>query len=112
VTENEGYLEKKHSIKSSINLRGRPMPVADLRRTNGRSGDPQGVTSITAVCNMDGEVTGMVLGADWDIYRRTMAPIDLPPTLAASLEHGFAYGVARLGSRLLVWLEPSLVERR
>jgi hypothetical protein len=112
VTEKAGHLEAQHSIKSSINLHGRPMPVADLRRTNGRSEDPQGVTSVTAVCNPDWEVTGMVLGADWDIYRRTRVPIDLPPVLAASLEHGFAYGVARLGSRLLVWLEPSLVERR
>ena len=111
VTEKAGHLEAKHSIKSSVNLRGRPIPVADLRRTNGSSGDPQGVTSVTAICNPDGEVMGMVLGVDWDMYRRTKVPTDLPPALTALLEHGFAYGVARLGSRLLVWLEPSLAER-
>ncbi len=110
ATEKAGHPKAAHSIKSSINFRGKLMPIVDLRWTNGSSGDPQKATSIAAVCNSDGEATGMVLGADWDIYRRTSVPIDLPPVLTAILDHGFAYGVARLGPHLLVWLKPSLAE--
>ncbi len=110
VTEGAIHPKAEHSIKSSINLCGRLLPVADLRWTNGSSGDSQKATSITAVCDSEGEITSLVLGADWDIHRRAGMPIDLPPEVVTLLDHDIAYGVARLGTRLLVWLKPFLAE--
>lgn len=91
-------------LHGTIDLDGCPTAVVDLRRP---SDDPDIVSENqlrVAVCDLVGNVTGVILGADISRFRATRHHPDLPGSVESALTAGLIGGVAQVGERLLVAL--------
>lgn len=103
-----GYGAERHSIggrlQGAIDLDGQLTAVIDLRRP---SDDPDIVAENhlrIAVCDLSGNITGVILGAGISRFRATGNHPDLPSALESALATGLAGGVTQVGERLLVAL--------
>jgi purine-binding chemotaxis protein CheW len=92
-------------VEGVINLRGRVIPVIDLRR---RLGLPSGqVTKATriAVGEVDGDQVGMIVDAVEEVLRVPASAVEPPSSLLAQLDRDNVLGVAKVGDRLITLLD-------
>ncbi|MBP2017645.1 purine-binding chemotaxis protein CheW [Symbiobacterium terraclitae] len=92
-------------VKGVINLRGRVIPVIDLRR---RLGLPEGqVTKATriAVAEVAGDQVGMIVDAVEEVARVSSDAIEPPSALMAKLDRDNVLGVAKVADRLITLLD-------
>lgn len=88
-----------------INLRGRVIPVIDLRR---RLGLPAGaVTKATriAIGEVDGDQVGMVVDSVEEVARVPADAVEPPSSLLSQLDREHVLGVAKVGDRLITLLD-------
>ena len=92
-------------VEGVINLRGRIVPVVDLRKRFGlpeRAQDPH--TRIIVVELVD-KVVGFMMDAVKEVIRVDRSVIEPPPDLAIGIDTHYIKGVVRLEDRLLILLE-------
>jgi purine-binding chemotaxis protein CheW len=87
-----------------INLRGRIIPVMDLRRRLGLTDAPATRLSRIVVAEAAGVQVGIVVDAVYEVLRIPAASIEPAPVLAASAATDHVTGIARSSDGLIIVL--------
>ena len=91
-------------VEGIINLRGRIVPVVDLRRRFGFALRPQDDQTRVVVIEMENGVVGFVADAVREVLRVETSNIEPAPELAVGIDAHYLRGVAKLNGRLLILL--------
>ncbi len=92
-------------VEGVINLRGRIIPVLDLRQRFGlTSGKQTGQTRVVVV-SLSSRLVGLVVDAVVEVLNLPKTAIESPPSLGNSVGSDYTMGVGRLENRLLIILD-------
>jgi purine-binding chemotaxis protein CheW len=94
-------------IEGVINLRGKIIPIVDLRKKLGfDSGNGQSEkTTRIIVVELDGLVLGFIVDSVSEVLRIPENTIEPPPSIVGGVESDYIEGVGKLDNRLLILLE-------
>jgi purine-binding chemotaxis protein CheW len=94
-----------HFVEGVINLRGKIIPIIDLRkRLNLPEKDHDQQTRIMVV-DVDNRTIGLVVDAVSEVLRLPIDTIEPPPPILAGVDTEYIKGVGKLGNRLLILLD-------
>lgn len=97
-------------IEGVTNLRGRVIPVIDLRRRLLLPASPPTKSSRIAVAELDGGQVGMIVDGVSEVLRVSTERIEpTPPVLNLGVDAQYIKGVAKVESRLIILLDLSRV---
>lgn len=88
-----------------INLRGKIIPVIDLRSRFGMPAGEVTEHSRIVVVEVEGRVLGFIVDRVHEVLRIPASIVDTTPQMATSVESGFISGVGKLEDRLLILLD-------
>jgi purine-binding chemotaxis protein CheW len=92
-------------VEGVINLRGRIIPVVDLRDRFGMAaGDLTKATRIV-VCEAAGTRVGLVVDGVSEVLMVSGDAIEATPDVAAGADAAYLRGIAKLGERLIILLD-------
>jgi purine-binding chemotaxis protein CheW len=92
-------------VEGVINLRGRIIPVLDLRRRLGMADVGRTAQSRIVVVNVHHLIVGLIVDSVSEVLRIPRSTIETPPTLGTTVGAEFIHGVGRIADRLLILLE-------
>lgn len=92
-------------IEGVINLRGRIVPVVDLRKRFGLPERDRDKETRIVVVELGGRVVGFMMDAVREVIRVDRGVIEPPPDLAIGIDAQYIKGVAKLDDRLLILLD-------
>jgi purine-binding chemotaxis protein CheW len=98
-----------HYCEGVINLRGKVIPVIDLRKKFEMEVEEWTKNTRIIVCNVDGTVIGMIVDAVEEVLRIPSSTIEPAPEIATSVNSDYIKGVAKLEERLLIFLDISRI---
>lgn len=98
-----------HYVEGIINLRGKVIPVIDLRRKFGMDSKEWDKNTRIVVCDVDGRVTGMIVDAVEEVRRIPKSLMEPPPNIVTSASVDYISGVVKLDDRLLIFLDISKI---
>ncbi|MEX0801372.1 MAG: chemotaxis protein CheW [Dehalococcoidia bacterium] len=93
------------SMEGVINLRGKLIPVVDLRKRLRVAAGDAGMESRIMIVDIEGEDVGAIVDAVTEVVRVAAEAIEPPSELVATADASFVEGIARLGERLVVLLD-------
>lgn len=99
-------------IQGVTNLRGRVIPVVDLRRRLGLPMTAATKATRIAVAELDGGQVGMVVDAVLEVIRVPTSAIKPPSTIMSGIDAENVQGIINLDDRLIVLLNLERVLRR
>lgn len=92
-------------VDGVINLRGRVIPVINLRKRFGLPEKQRDKQSRIVVVNISNRVVGMVVDAVSEVLRLPANTIEPPPPMVSGIESEFINGVGKIGDKLLILLD-------
>jgi purine-binding chemotaxis protein CheW len=92
-------------VEGVINLRGKIIPIVDLRKRLGFEGRPFDKSTRIIVVELDGVVLGFIVDSVSEVLRISDATVEPPPPLVSGIESEYIEGVGKLDGRLLILLE-------
>lgn len=92
-------------VDGVINLRGRLVPVIDIRKRFGLSAIERDRANRICVVRVAGRTVGMLLDAVVEVVTILPSTIEPLPDLATSIDAAFIVGVVRVEGRLVIVLE-------
>lgn len=92
-------------IEGVINLRGKIIPIVDLRKRLGFDGKSYDKSTRIIVVELDGTVLGFIVDSVSEVLRISANTVEPPPPLVAGIESEYIEGVGKLDNRLLILLE-------
>lgn len=92
-------------VEGVINLRGKVIPVVDLRRRFGLESSEHTRASRIVVVEIGDNVVGVIVDGVSEVLRVTGASIEPPSPVVAGIESEYIYGIARLDDRLVILLD-------
>jgi purine-binding chemotaxis protein CheW len=92
-------------VEGVINLRGRIIPVVDLRDRFGMAGGELTRASRIVVAEAAGTRVGLVVDGVSEVLMVPADAIEPTPEVAAGVDAGYLRGIAKLGERLIILLE-------
>ena len=92
-------------VEGVINLRGRIVPVVDLRKRFGLPARAQDQHTRIIVVELIDRVVGFMMDAVKEVIRVDKSVIEPAPELAIGIDTEYIKGVAKLDDRLLILLE-------
>ncbi len=98
-----------HYVEGVINLRGKVIPIIDLRKRFGLELKEHDKNTRIVVVDIDGNVMGMIVDSVSEVLRLPANTIEPPPELATGINAEYIKGVAKLEDRLLIFLDLSKV---
>ncbi len=101
-------------VKGVINLRGRIIPVIDLRRRLGLKEKETDQDSRIIVVEIEENTIGFIVDEVSEVLRIPQSIIEPPPSMVGDVNANFITAVAKLENRLLILLdlEKILVEEK
>jgi purine-binding chemotaxis protein CheW len=100
------------TIEGVINLRGKIIPVIDLRK---RFGQTQIVTdrkNRILVVELDGKLVGLIVNSASEVLKIPPSEIESPGSVFADNESSYVTGVGKLKGRLIILLDISKLLHR
>ncbi len=92
-------------VEGVINLRGKIVPVVDLRkRLNFPKRDYDKNTRIIVV-ELDGMILGFIVDSVCEVLRIPESIVEPPPSMISGIDSDYIEGIGRLDNRLLILLE-------
>jgi purine-binding chemotaxis protein CheW len=88
-----------------INLRGKIIPVVDLRDRLGMAAGELTKASRIVVCEAAGTRVGLVVDGVSEVLMVSSEAIEATPDVAAGHDAGYLRGIAKLGERLIILLD-------
>lgn len=85
-----------HYCEGVINLRGKVIPVIDLRKKFDMDTSERDKNTRIVVCDVDGNVIGMIVDAVHEVLRIPSSTIEPAPKIVTSIDVDYIKGVARL----------------
>ncbi|OPY64537.1 MAG: Chemotaxis protein CheW [Syntrophorhabdaceae bacterium PtaU1.Bin034] len=92
-------------VEGVINLRGKIIPIVDLRKRLGFHGRTYDKSTRIIVVELDGMVLGFIVDSVSEVLRISESTVEPPPALVAGIESEYIEGVGKLDNRLLILLE-------
>jgi purine-binding chemotaxis protein CheW len=92
-------------IEGVINLRGRVIPVVDLRKRFGLATSDHTSDSRIVVIDIAGRDIGVIVDAVTEVLRVANAAIESASALIATEDSYYMDGIAKIGDRLLILLD-------
>jgi len=92
-------------VEGVVNLRGKVIPVIDLRRRFGMERKPHDKNTRIIVVELAGKVVGFVVDAVREVLRIPRSVTEPPPALGGSLKEHYITAVGKLDDRLLILLD-------
>lgn len=90
-----------------INLRGKVIPIIDLRSKFELEARERDKNTRIIVCDVDCGVVGMIVDAVDEVLRIPGSTVEAAPAIATSVRSDYIQGVAKLDNRLLIFLDIS-----
>jgi purine-binding chemotaxis protein CheW len=92
-------------VEGVINLRGRIIPVVDLRRRFGMMQGELTKASRIVVCEAAGTRVGLVVDGVSEVLMVSADAVEQTPDVAAGYDTQYLKGIAKLGERLVILLD-------
>lgn len=92
-------------VDGVINLRGRVIPVIDLRTKMGLGRKEHDKDTRIIVVELDGKTIGFIVDKVKEVLRIPSSIIEPPPDMVAGLDAEYITGVGKLEDRLLILLD-------
>lgn len=92
-------------VEGVINLRGKVIPIIDLRRRFGLMPKPEDKDTRIIVIELSGIIVGFVVDAVSEVLRIPAGTVEPPPPVVAGVESDYISGVGKLKDRLLIMLD-------
>jgi len=99
-------------VEGVTNLRGRVIPVVNLRRRMGIPVTEWTKSTRIAVIDLQGGQVGMIVDAVIEVLRVPMASIEPPTMMASKVENEFVLGIAKVDDRLIILLDLARILAR
>lgn len=97
--------QTEEHLKGLVNLRGKTIPVVDLRVRFGMSGNEEGETTRIIVVDTDAGNVGIVVDAVCEVLTLTGEETENTPALVADTCVDYVRGVAKRDNRLITLLD-------
>ena len=92
-------------IEGITNLRGKVLPVLDLRKRFGLDQQAADKDSRIVVVGIGGTEVGMVVDGVSEVLTVADEDIEPPPPMVTTVDSAFITGIAKLGGRLVILLD-------
>ena len=99
-------------VEGVINLRGKVIPVVDLRRHFGLPAADHTRASRIVVVEIGEQVVGIIVDSVSEVLRVNTSTVEPPSPVVAGLESDYLHGIARLPERLVILLDLDRVLAR
>jgi purine-binding chemotaxis protein CheW len=93
------------TVEGVINLRGKIIPVMDLRKRFGQSDIQPDKKNRILVVELENKLIGLIVNAASEVLRIAPSEIEAPGNLFAEGESGYVTGVGKLKGRLIILLD-------
>lgn len=98
-----------HYVEGVINLRGKVIPIVDLRKRFNLELKEYDKNTRIVVVDIGGNIMGLVVDSVSEVLRLPSSTIEPPPEIATGVNSKYIKGVAKLEDRLLIFLDLSKV---
>lgn len=98
-----------HYVEGVINLRGKVIPIIDLRKRFNMEVKEADKNTRIVVVDIDGSIMGMVVDSVSEVLRLPADTIEPAPEIVMGIDSEYIKGVAKLEDRLLIFLDLSKV---
>jgi purine-binding chemotaxis protein CheW len=92
-------------VEGVINLRGKVIPVVDLRRRFGLPTADHTRASRIVVVEIGDQVVGVVVDGVSEVLRVNGATVEPPSPVVAGIDSEYIHGIAKLADRLVILLD-------
>lgn len=92
-------------VEGVINLRGKIIPVIELRRRFGMPESQRSESSRIVVVEVHGKVIGFIVDRVHEVLRVASSVVEPAPAMVCSIDSDFIAGVGKLSDRLLILLD-------
>ena len=92
-------------VEGVINLRGKVIPIIDLRRRFGLQPKEHDKHTRIIVIEINNMIVGFVVDSVSEVLRIPASTVEPPPPVVAGLESEYISGVGKLHDRLLILLD-------
>lgn len=99
-------------VEGVINLRGRVIPVLDLRKRFGLPSDVRTNETRIIVVDVDNRTVGLKVDAVSEVLRLPSDTVEPPPSIVTGAESEYIKGVGKLDNRLIILLDVSKILSR
>jgi purine-binding chemotaxis protein CheW len=96
-------------VEGVINLRGKVIPIIDLRKRFGLVETELGKSTRIVVVNIDGRTVGLIVDAVSEVLRLSRSAIEPPPAIVAGIDAEYIKGLGKMEGRLLILLDLSKI---
>jgi purine-binding chemotaxis protein CheW len=96
-------------VDGVINLRGRVIPVLDLRKRFGLPKDENTNETRIIVVDVDNRTVGLKVDAVSEVLRLPADTVEPPPAIITGVESDYIKGVGKLDGRLLILLDVAKI---
>ena len=98
-----------HYVEGVINLRGKVIPIVDLRKRFNLDLKEHDKNTRIVVVDIGGNIMGMIVDSVSEVLRLPSSTIEPPPEIVTGINSEYIKGVAKLDDRLLIFLDLSKV---
>jgi purine-binding chemotaxis protein CheW len=99
-------------VEGVINLRGKVIPVVDLRRRFGLTMADHTRASRIVVVEIGDQVVGIIVDGVSEVLRVPMSTLEPPSPVVAGIDSEYLHGIAKLPDRLVILLDLDRVLAR
>jgi purine-binding chemotaxis protein CheW len=92
-------------VEGVINLRGRVIPIIDLRKRFGMIGQEHDKHTRIIVIEINAVIVGFVVDSVSEVLRIPANTVEPPPAIISGIESEYISGVGKLADRLLILLD-------
>lgn len=96
-------------LEGVINLRGKVIPVINLRKKFGLADKDVDSHSRVMILDIRGITTGVIVDAVSEVLRINTDTVEPPPPMAASMSADYIKGIAKLEQRLIILIDPDAI---
>jgi purine-binding chemotaxis protein CheW len=96
-------------VEGVINLRGKVLPIIDLRKRFGLEAEAATNDSRIVVVHMNAIEVGMIVDGVSEVVSISSDVIEPPSPIVATVDSAFIRGIAKSGDRLVILLDMSQV---
>lgn len=112
VPEITAVPESPDCVEGVINLRGRIIPVVDLRKRFGEKNIEPNKKNRILVAEVESKMVGVMVDAASEVLKIPPEEIDTPPNVFNEGEVNYVTGVGKLNGRLIILVDLSKILQR
>lgn len=105
VTEITRVPNSPDYVEGVINLRGKVIPVVNLRKKFNFEEKPTDDTSRIIIMEIHGITNGVIVDSVSEVLRVPKSIIDPPPPMSADFSNTFIKGIAKMQDRLIILID-------